>query len=93
MLTRAALLDAIEYRHRRALALCLCERRHLARLTQKELANLACVSPSEIQHIERIRRNPGSGTLKRVTWALGIFQTELIAQVERVESRWAIEGL
>lgn len=85
-------MNAIEERHWRVLAHCLKERRKMADLTQEALALAAGLSPSEIQHIERGRRRPGSGTIRRICEVLGISQAELYAQVDRVDREWERQG-
>ena len=77
-------MDELEEWHWKALSICVLQRRKEANLTQVKLAKKAGVSTSEIQHIERERRGPRTGTLMRVCVALGISLLELIAQVERV---------
>lgn len=72
-------------RYLRAIAKVLLRRRQAARLTQAQLAALAGISTSEIQHLEGAARDPRSGTLKRISMALGISLTELTAEFERVD--------
>lgn len=61
-------------------------RRRLAKgWSQVRLAFHACLSPSEIQHIERGRRNPRVDTLLWIADAFGICLIELIAEICRVQ--------
>ncbi len=80
-----AAMNEVEELHLRALAICVRRRRLAAGLTQERLASCAGLSPSEIQHIERLRRDPRSGTLKRICAALGISYPELVTEMDRVE--------
>ncbi|HSC20666.1 MAG TPA: helix-turn-helix transcriptional regulator [Solirubrobacterales bacterium] len=58
-----------------------------AGLEQKDLAELAEVKASEISRLEKGRKNPQWGTVKRVAEALGTSLSDLAALAEEFERR------
>ncbi|MGN6814735.1 MAG: helix-turn-helix domain-containing protein [Solirubrobacterales bacterium] len=58
-----------------------------AGLEQKELAELAEVKASEISRLEKGKKNPQWGTVKRVAEALGTPLADLAALAEEFERR------
>ncbi|MGN6276492.1 MAG: helix-turn-helix domain-containing protein [Solirubrobacterales bacterium] len=58
-----------------------------AGLEQKQLAELAEVKASEISRLEKGRKNPQWGTVKRVAEALGTPLSDLAALAEEFERR------
>jgi transcriptional regulator with XRE-family HTH domain len=60
------------------------QRRETKGWSQRQLAEFAGISRSEMQYIETAKRNPKSGTLGRVCDALGISYGELVTQVDRM---------
>jgi transcriptional regulator with XRE-family HTH domain len=59
-----------------------------AGLEQKELAELAEVKASEISRLEKGKKNPQWGTVKRVAEALGTPLSDLAALAEEFERRY-----
>lgn len=61
----------------------LRELREAAVLSQRDLAELAHVSPKTILDIEQGRIRPQPGTIRKIAAALGIAPTELAAELRR----------
>lgn len=82
----------IEERHWRAVGHCVRERRKAMGWTQHTLAKETKLSRTEIQYIESGRRHPKTGTLKRLCAAFRISLLEFMAQTDRVEHEWVLNG-
>jgi transcriptional regulator with XRE-family HTH domain len=85
-------MDEAEHLHLRAVGWCLKQRRLARHLTQDQLAALAHVSRSVVQHAEHGRHAMGEGVKYRLCTGLGITIIELDAEVARVESDWRQHG-
>jgi transcriptional regulator with XRE-family HTH domain len=75
------------YEPQLALGLAVRQAREQAGLTQSQLAEQANMNKTWISHIESGRVNPAYGTLRRISQALGIALSSLIASAETIESR------
>jgi transcriptional regulator with XRE-family HTH domain len=70
----------------RALGHAIRELRIERGLSQEELAHGADTHPTWISHLESGRNNPSWGTVTRISEALGVSLSELVARVERNEA-------
>jgi len=69
---------------REMLGVCIRERRRALGLNQRQFAEKAGISRSELQFIENAHRDAKVGTLRRVCHALGdIFFVELTTEADR----------
>ena len=56
--------------------------RERAALTQRELAELAGITPVQISRIERGEAEPYPGTVRKLATALGVAPSELMGPIE-----------
>jgi len=91
-LTRQQMEAEMEF-HQVAFGYCLKKRREALNLPQDEFAELCHVSRGEVQHAEHARHGLRDPTRLCFCLGLGISETELVAEVERVKQDWALHGI
>ena len=79
--------------HQLAVGWCLKRRRLEQGLSQEAFALRCHVSRAEVQHEEHARHGLRDTTRLCLCLGLGITELELMAEVGRVKSEWAIHGL
>lgn len=77
-------LDQLEKLRSKMTGLAVRERRLALGWSQRELADRAGISRTEVQYIESAKRSPKAGTLGRICDALNIAPGELSTQVDRM---------
>lgn len=92
ILTRQQMEAEMEF-HQLALGWCLKNHRLALGLAQEAFALRCHVSRAEVQHAEHARHGLREPTRLCFCLGLGISETELVAEVERVKHTWAIDGL
>lgn len=78
--------------HQFALGWCLKRRRLALHLPQEEFAERCHLSRAEVQHAEHARHGLRDPTRLCLCLGMGITEIELVAEMDRVKSGWAIHG-
>jgi len=82
----ASAMDAFEKQYLRLQGRVIREWRKQQCMTQQALADAAHISRTEAQYIERAKRNPKVGTVKRICKALNHSYIELVARAEHLQT-------
>jgi transcriptional regulator with XRE-family HTH domain len=90
-LTRQQMEAEMEF-HQLAFGRCLKRRRLELGLAQEEFAAQCHVSRAEVQHAEHARHGLRDPTRLCFCLGMGITEMELLAEVERVKTEWALHG-